>query len=174
MRVTLAATIACVLLTVAPAGVGVHGEAYDAYGIATRCGEPTVVGPIGPLWAEAVPNPTTCDGVAYLAEAHWSGYDWTSSCIQCMTVVIRDTAGNPLVTEQFPAYWTAQGPVLYYFETLVYHAWATDGSAHFDIKGVQNQQVVGGGPNKAIMLYVGNYKDYALTLVVDGYTPLPF
>jgi hypothetical protein len=41
-----------------------------------------------------------------------------------------------------------------------------DGSAHFDIKGFQGQQVTGGAPQKAIMFYTGNYHDLVLNLVV--------
>jgi hypothetical protein len=143
-RILAAAALALVML--APPVLAVHGEAYDAYGTGTR-----VVG---------------TDVQNFLVHVYWSGYYGHT-----FTVEISDLSGNLLTTESFPGLFQAAGPVIYLFEVLAYHGWASPtagGSVHFDIIGVQGQQVAGGGPDKAVMLYVGNYYDMRLALVVPG------
>jgi hypothetical protein len=141
-RILAAAGLAMLML--APSALAVHGEAYDAYGTATR-----VVG-------------TNVEN--YLVHVHWGGYFSPTFAVEIM-----DMSGNPLLTDSFPGLWQAAGPNLLLFEILAYHGWASPtagGSVHFDILGVQGQQVLNGAPNKAVMLYVGNYYEYRLALVV--------
>ncbi|HEV8361789.1 MAG TPA: hypothetical protein VGR28_15170 [Candidatus Thermoplasmatota archaeon] len=152
MKLSMLALLGVTLTMMAPPSVAVHGEAYTAYGTAINAA-----------------------GELLFAEVHWSGYDWTSSCGSgwgCFTVTLTTPDGAVVVQEQVPGFWSANGPVYYFFEILNYQAWAAESGCsatscpHLLIRGLQGQQVTNGGEQKAIMLYVGNYWDWQLQLVV--------
>jgi hypothetical protein len=149
----LAAALGVTLTMVAPSVVAVHGEAYTAYGLATNAA-----------------------GQVLNAEVHWSGYTPVEGCSSgwsgCFTVTLSTLDGVVVVQENVAGSWYATGPVFYFFEILNYQAWATEAGCgqtscpHLYIRGFQGQQVAGGAEQKAIMLYVGNYWDWQLSLVV--------
>lgn len=145
MRSTLLAAVGLCLVMLTPHVVAVHGEAYDAYGIATLGDE------------------------VFTVHVAWTGYNFNTPCGQCFVVEITDGQSVRVVDTSFPGVWSGNGPVFYFFEVLAYNAQASaaaGGAAHFSISGVQAQQVAGGAPQKAIMLYQGNYDAYKLLLAV--------
>lgn len=182
---TLLASLGIVLLMIAPPSAAVHGEGYEAYGVALLCTAP-VPDPLVP----SVPNNPYLSGLAGLnggcgdatdevlnVQVAWGGYGGFAGAAACnYRVIMTDVAGNVVVDHMFPGVWNANGPVFYFFEILAYHGWAETGgwgcfgtagsSSLFDIVGVQGQQVSGGAPQKAIMYYTGHYLDYTLMLVV--------
>lgn len=150
---THALVLLALSMTAAPA-LAVHGEAYDAYGVATH--------------TDAQGNVQT-----QLVHVFWTGYCWPAgSCrgypAYYFVVDFQDTDGNPLAKDAFPGSYQAGGPNAFLFEVLLYKGQATDaaGATHFSILGVQGQQVLGGAPNKAVMFYTGNWWDWQLQLVV--------
>jgi hypothetical protein len=144
----LLGAVALVAMTLVPSVLAVHGEPYDAYG--------TAVG---------------ANGSVLLARVSWSGW-WD----QTFTVTLKDPATSAVVTnEVFRGVYQISGGWGYGgWEFLPYQAWAQDGQSHFYITGGQAQAVTNGGPNKAVMLYVGNYWDYQLQLVVPYTFPIPW
>jgi hypothetical protein len=155
----LLGALGLVSLMLLPAAIAVHGEGYDAYGTA--------------IIKDASGLPQT----TYLVKVTWGGYFDPS-----FTVTLKDLSGNLVSTEKFNGWWQANGPEFLGTELLNYHGFAvlgqswlgTPDSAHFDITGFQYQQVQGGGVDKAIMYYTGNYWNYDLTLVVPYLVPVPF
>jgi hypothetical protein len=146
------------LMVLSPLAGAVHGEAYDAYGTATI--------------NDASGNPQQ----VFIAKVSWTG--WNYQPFNTFFVTVKDPSGAVVAQEAFPGGYNANGQVFYYSELLNYEAWAGSWSFkdtnHFHITGVQWQVVSGGGPDKALMYYTGNYYDYQLTLVVPYTVPIPF
>ncbi|HEV8361788.1 MAG TPA: hypothetical protein VGR28_15165 [Candidatus Thermoplasmatota archaeon] len=146
MRTILLATTLLAMITLAPMAAAVHGSAYTAHGLATR------------------------NGATYDAIVKWTGY-WNLEGLppQSYLVQLSDTSTGDLVADSgaFPGQWASNcwcySGTEFFFP---YHGWANAGSELFDIRGLQTIQINTGNQ---FMVYVGNYLDYNLVLLVDDY-----
>jgi hypothetical protein len=139
---------ALLAMMIVPAFAGaVHGSAYTAHGLATL------------------------NGATYDAVVRWTGY-WSpiGEPANSYVVTISDASTGDVVdySGAFPGTWQAQcwcyaGSTEFFFP---YHGWSSTQAVSFDLKGLQTINV----PTASqFMLYVGNYEEYALVLIVDDY-----